>query len=651
MVSIVFLHGVGGADAPAVWLDPLNARLRALGYPFLDGKTVDKIIVPEYLVRPGDEVEEPPVTYKPDKEDTRLGQALDFTARQKELEAFVRRHADGSGPGLGYVPGGIVDPAASVAEWLRFPDVSAYMGQKGARSSVWRQVLDQLPAEGRVIIVAHSLGSVVMADLLRRLPSGVTVDLLVTIGSPLAFGRYRSNSGLTGSGFPYGRVQRWLNVAAPLDGVCGGRGISSALPQVVDVHTDLSFSHRAAAYMSHPAVAAAVGFVAFTGEPRSTSDAPPAAPALRIHESWNTVLLGTAFSLQVANGLPTGRWEEKRRLDFGRQEAARRICADIAVRRKVRSEQLAELKGMGVELDPGQLADHPLADGRFPDHDSLTYGAAAQLAGNWRDQELLALAVGLMLAPVVSPFDVKVSKEARQEALQATLNIIRRSRGNISDGAYASQVGKSIEWTKDQVVGSRFPLAPVLIGSGVLLLAATGVGLAMAAPVGLAGAAVVTSTLAGFGPGGMIGGLITLGVLTGTTASVATVGVKEAFESDATSEAEAAARSAEDLVAASADSLTATLTGMLAVVHAQLGMGFDSSEPLVRMTLLNALDIARAEHLVHAQVAPDGRTMKDWALKVERLERAIDALDSLGTTGISRSRKSIESGKLSTPNA
>jgi hypothetical protein len=68
------------------------------------------------------------------------------------------------------------------------------------------------------------------------------------------------------------------------------------------------------------------------------------------------------------------------------------------------------------------------------------------------------------------------------------------------------------------------------MATGVVLLAATGVGLAAAAPAGLAGAAIVTSTLGGFGPGGMVGGLITLGILTGTGASLTSLGVADTLQ-------------------------------------------------------------------------------------------------------------------------
>ena len=53
---------------------------------------------------------------------------------------------------------------------------------------------------------------------------------------------------------------------------------------------------------------------------------------------------------------------------------------------------------------------------------------------------------------------------------------------------------------------------------------ATG-GLALAVGPGLAGAAVITSALANFGPGGMIGGLLTAGTLLTAGGSVIALGL------------------------------------------------------------------------------------------------------------------------------
>ncbi len=88
--------------------------------------------------------------------------------------------------------------------------------------------------------MAHSLGSIVTADVLMRLPPAVTVDLLVTVGSPLAFQRYRKYSAGLGSNFPYGRVHRWLNIYELNDLVTAGRGIAGTIPQALDVGVDLA---------------------------------------------------------------------------------------------------------------------------------------------------------------------------------------------------------------------------------------------------------------------------------------------------------------------------------------------------------------------------------------------------------------------------
>ena len=46
-------------------------------------------------------------------------------------------------------------------------------------------MLSQVPERGDLIVVAHSLGSVLALDLLYHLPAAVDVKLLVTVGSPL----------------------------------------------------------------------------------------------------------------------------------------------------------------------------------------------------------------------------------------------------------------------------------------------------------------------------------------------------------------------------------------------------------------------------------------------------------------------------------
>src|SRR5690606_13610096 len=71
-----------------------------------------------------------------------------------------------------------------------FVQVQKYLKDVQVRAQVLTRILSLLPESGRVMIVAHSLGSVIAADLLRRLPVGLEVAGMVTIGSPLAHGGF-----------------------------------------------------------------------------------------------------------------------------------------------------------------------------------------------------------------------------------------------------------------------------------------------------------------------------------------------------------------------------------------------------------------------------------------------------------------------------
>ena len=98
--------------------------------------------------------------------------------------------------------------------------------------------------------------------------------------------------------------------------------------------------------------------------------------------------------------------------------------------------------------------------------------------------------------------------------------------------------------------------------------------------------------------------------------------------------------------------LRATLVSLIAVVHAQNELGFDSSALPVRAVLASGRDIANAEHHIHASFAPDGASTKDWARKESLFDRAITVIEDLAPTpemtDLARARKAIESGKLPT---
>lgn len=92
------------------------------------------------------------------------------------------------------------------------------------RDEVRKRFVDDLGAVdgGPHVVVAHSLGSVIAYDCLKRVAQSKKVDLLVTIGTPLGMSEIQDNMKPEWSkddGYP-GDLPRWVNVVDRLDPVC-----------------------------------------------------------------------------------------------------------------------------------------------------------------------------------------------------------------------------------------------------------------------------------------------------------------------------------------------------------------------------------------------------------------------------------------------
>ena len=164
------------------------------------------------------------------------------------------------------------------------------------------------------------------------------------------------------------------------------------------------------------------------------------------------------------------------------------------------------------------------------------------------------------------------------------------------------------------------------MGGGLLLLSLTGIGLVVAAPAGLAGAAVVTGTLVAFGPGGMIGGLVTIATLTGVGAAATGIGVGVGVAEDPVVVERARRLAVEELAKMPISALRNAVAGVLAVVDAQRRLRFESTGDLVEEMLNSALDMVRVECALHEAVAPQRTGTTEWRKKVELLERALEWL-------------------------
>ncbi|MFD4458711.1 trypsin-like serine peptidase [Nocardia sp. NPDC058480] len=142
-----------------------------------------------------------------------------------------------------------------------FKDVASYLDDERVRKGVLDTVLTDAPAAGELILVSHSLGTVVAMDLLTQLPREVNVSLLVTAGSPLGMdGVYRKlQSG--GANRPE-RVGEWLNTWYAGDPIAIGCPLRQAWgPQLreLPVENPKERAHDIAEYLAHAAVAAIIG--------------------------------------------------------------------------------------------------------------------------------------------------------------------------------------------------------------------------------------------------------------------------------------------------------------------------------------------------------------------------------------------------------
>ena len=142
-----------------------------------------------------------------------------------------------------------------------FRDVAAYLDQDEIRELVLDTVLATTPASGKLVLVSHSLGTVVAMDLLTRLPDQVEVVQLVTAGSPLGMDSVFKRL-LSGGPRRPDRVGGWLNAWCPADAVAIGCPLRDDWgDRLTEVITDnpKDRAHSIEEYLADGRVAAAIG--------------------------------------------------------------------------------------------------------------------------------------------------------------------------------------------------------------------------------------------------------------------------------------------------------------------------------------------------------------------------------------------------------
>ncbi|MFI2434351.1 trypsin-like serine peptidase [Streptomyces sp. NPDC018693] len=151
-----------------------------------------------------------------------------------------------------------------VDEWsiaLLFRDVSRYLSDREVRDAVLDTVLETMPTTGQLVLITHSLGTVVGMDLIGRLPDPLDLTLFVTAGSPLGMNAVNERL-LAGGPHRPGRARHWLNTWSPTDAVAIGCPLDDPrwgkLAQLA-VANGSDRAHDIDEYLSHERVAREIG--------------------------------------------------------------------------------------------------------------------------------------------------------------------------------------------------------------------------------------------------------------------------------------------------------------------------------------------------------------------------------------------------------
>ncbi|MFI9421365.1 trypsin-like peptidase domain-containing protein [Streptomyces werraensis] len=281
---LVFLHGRAqqGKDPEALrreWAAGLNMGLVRAGLPVVAPADVCFPFYGDRLAHALDARES--VTPAAGTPEATLPGSPGARAVYEEIlgEAAARWYAPpGAGEGVETAEGLGLDPLV-VAVWRGlgwlaarsdidtwtisriFRDVAAYLDDRDIREEVLGCVLETVPREGEWVFVTHSLGTVVGMDLLTRLPAGVRVVRLTTLGSPLGMDSVRRRL-LSGGQRRPGQVADWLNAWCPTDPVAIGCPLGDDWP---DGPADLAVvnardrAHDIVEYLAHAEVARSIG--------------------------------------------------------------------------------------------------------------------------------------------------------------------------------------------------------------------------------------------------------------------------------------------------------------------------------------------------------------------------------------------------------
>ena len=630
--KIVYLHGIGGPNDMDQALSLLNDHLAAHGYAVVEGEDVIAVDYDAILSGLGQDSPDVATTWIEPDEGLRRDQRQAYVERAARIRARLVRTEDSPGSAWGVLPEEIAD-VASYAPFLA--QVDRYAGSAAVRRAVWARVIARIPRSGEIVLVGHSLGSVIAVDLVPRLPRGVVVRSLVTLASPLGFvPRLRRSSELLAKrdGFPFDRVHSWTNLYWPGDVVAGGRGISGVFHWASDAAVSTG-SHGFNEHLNHPATLEILEealHATYVPARRTNAD------ETGLPQAWIPQLLAFAWSQRLGDAL-AGRDERlRRRLRGARIELARRSVDEYRAQledldQEAQAASSAALMQVNDALD--ELRD-------YPTEAELVDRPAELLSGRIRDRELLEMLVPAVRAWPVAPFQTadRPTTETRTRAVEMLLARVRKTgEGRVApgDADLAAMVLKHIQRAQTDM-GEEHNNALgwwLLAGVGVLAVVAAPLTFGASIPAGLSGAAAMTAGLAAFGPGGMAGGIAMIGLLAGGGALAAGTGVGIALAEEDDFERRTRdrrlQRQSQEFRRLSLElppaGLREMLTSLLAVVrlHRELGLPSDIDHYVAAQRVLGVI---QSEHLLHQEFAPGADASKDWGARVKIMSRFAELL-------------------------
>lgn len=633
--KVVYLHGIGGATESRQWLDPLNRELAAAGFDTLKS---DDVIDFDYSgilqrSRPLADIDEPRATWKSAEEASSEAES-EYLARSAKFESIIEKHQ----LRVSIPEAKVVREPVGDAVGALLSEVRHYAHDEQTRREIWRLVLAELPRRGSIVLIGHSLGSVIAVDLVERLPEELKVSCLITLGSPLGtVGTLRKHSALLArsEGFPFERVFQWVNVYEFRDPVTGGVGISSHYPMALDVPVQTGLpreNHSVNLYASHAVVAWAVGGALWgTGLPATVGPLPA-----RVHPNWNTLLLKFAYAENLHHEIPSKEAKRRRSLRLARQALAREA-------EKLITEATADTSAEWLALAPtaGDLVDRPT---------DLLYRSLSI-------EELVEPCVEMVSSLVLPPFDLEVdaSREIKVATLTDLVNRVRRDADRaIDERQFAERCVNAVK-TADHLLGVSarhgWVKWALLSATGVVVVGAAALSLGVAAPPTLAGAAAITAALAAIGPGGMAGGIATIAALSGVGMAAAAGGAAGAVgdhsaerrRAEALRRAEIRAAAVELALKGTPEDLKRTLATYVAAVIVREELQLDNQRDAFLAVAEQTLAQVNSNLAVAEVVDPKGGWRHSLSQKQESLVKARDWLRENRQTSLEENARSIES--------